>query len=527
MDNKFDTIILRFRDLVTSDDETINSHKSIIDSKGYVWWAWWKKGNESVPSDEFAILSQRASEADKDKPIKVFLVDSGQNKLYAANCLEIKSSKSKKLKSPEKNATPEYYSSKIYYAWFKLSSIEAIETDEIKKYAYVNISSLFRHDEADYRNFEDKIVFSTNELIQQERTVWFIRHAKETDTNNEIVLLNSEYVRPTNFSRRFFQTYGDSILWLSDLHFPKTKFNVDKSNIHKSLSDHINDLLSSEAEIGGLIVSGDISYQADEVGFSKAKEFLASLKSYYTLTPENIVLCPGNHDFAFVKKDLEESKEPSNIDATHSKAYMDFYKHVYNINPNRFFSTGKRLLLPSGKTVEIVSLNSIVLQQYPNFNGHGFISNEQLENVAAEMGWQENKNNSSIRIVVMHHHYLPTCYTEVIDVKRASSVVYDADRLMQWLIKYDVKVVLHGHKHNRFASQIKYPINTHDERIEKLKMKTVSVIGMGSLSYEDTDNIFGLISFSDQSIIVKYYRIMNDESSSDAIIQTIELPLGD
>ena len=42
----FKTLILRFRDLDIAENETIKRHQSIIDEKDYVWWAWWKKGNE-------------------------------------------------------------------------------------------------------------------------------------------------------------------------------------------------------------------------------------------------------------------------------------------------------------------------------------------------------------------------------------------------------------------------------------------------------------------------------------------------
>ena len=38
---EFKTVILRFRDLVTENNVTIDRHKDMIDKKGYVWWGWW------------------------------------------------------------------------------------------------------------------------------------------------------------------------------------------------------------------------------------------------------------------------------------------------------------------------------------------------------------------------------------------------------------------------------------------------------------------------------------------------------
>lgn len=53
---EFKTVILRFRDLVTENNVTIDRHKDMIDKKGYVWWGWWNKGNEKLPFEEFCVL---------------------------------------------------------------------------------------------------------------------------------------------------------------------------------------------------------------------------------------------------------------------------------------------------------------------------------------------------------------------------------------------------------------------------------------------------------------------------------------
>ena len=85
----FKTIILRFRDLDVPDDDTIRRHNNLISENGYVWWAWWKKGNERTPQDAFAILNTQA----QNEPVFVYLLDSGLNKLYKAKCVEIKVNK--------------------------------------------------------------------------------------------------------------------------------------------------------------------------------------------------------------------------------------------------------------------------------------------------------------------------------------------------------------------------------------------------------------------------------------------------
>lgn len=256
-------------------------------------------------------------------------------------------------------------------------------------------------------------------------------------SQNEIVLLNSDYVQPNNFSKKYFQSHGSSLLWLSDLHLADSDFSVDNDETTKSLFEHIQGCLSNvQDEIGGLIITGDITSTAEKNGFEKATKLIDDLSRNYVFTNENIAICPGNHDFKFSQKDLDVDEKPKAVSKLYTKAYSNFYKSVYNISPNEYYCCGKKILLSSGHVVEIVALNSLYLQQHQNFNGHGYLSEKQLNFVATEMGWNNKKARNVIRIVMMHHHYLPVCYTEAIDVKRASSVVYDADRLMNWRL-YD------------------------------------------------------------------------------------------
>lgn len=157
------TLILRFRDLVTEDGETILTHKTIIDREGSVWWAWWRKGHEITPTSEFGILRTRANETG----LQVMLVDSGQNKLYLAKCSDIICQENKPLNSPNLDLTPEYYRDRPYFAWFNFTSIEECDITEVCNYTYVNSNSLFAENEANYSMFDEKIIFSTKELIQQ------------------------------------------------------------------------------------------------------------------------------------------------------------------------------------------------------------------------------------------------------------------------------------------------------------------------------------------------------------------------
>ena len=141
------------------------------------------------------------------------------------------------------------------------------------------------------------------------------------------------------------------------------------------------------------------------------------------------------------------------------------------------------------------------------------------------MGWDDSKNQNAIRIVMMHHHYLPTCYVEVMDVNRASSVVYDADRLMNWLTKYQVQLLLHGHKHKSFVAQVSYPQESSQNNIITDELHQVTIVGMGGTGAKDADNKLATISFDNDEMIIQFYRLYSDQISQDQICQTIKMKL--
>lgn len=523
---QFESIILRFRDLVTGNGGTIDAHKQTIDEKGHVWWGWWKKGNEQTPYVEFLELK----EAVEKEPKYFYLIDSGQRKVYAAKCSGIECSKCVDKKSPELENTPNYYNEQKYYAWFCFDEIDECAHEKLKEYTYVQVDSLFVGDVPNYGKFYGKRIYDIDELIQQNRTVWFVRRYNDkTDSNYEIKLLNSNVVEPYNFSKKYYETGSDTLLWLSDLHFGQEngfKLKVESAT-DITLTKHIQNTYENFDELGGLIITGDITSLGKTEGFEDAKYFLKDINRNLKRpwSSENIVVCPGNHDFKRKEINLGDG-EPEKVWANQDsvEAYKNFYKSIYNINPNEYFSCGRKWLMRSGRTVEIVALNSLILQQYKDFQGHGFISSEQLEYVAKEMGWTPCTPTNSIRIVIMHHHYLPTCLVEKVQVTHPSSVVYDAERLMQWLVKYNIKVLLHGHKHQSFIAKIGH-FDNKCPKINMDDMKYVYTIGMGGTGAENCDNKFATLTLKSDEIELNYYRIYADNIKEGECVQTINIPL--
>lgn len=526
---EFQTIILRFRDLVTETGETILAHNSIIKEKQAVWWAWWNKGNENIPVQEFSTLRTYA----ENDGISVYLLDSGQKKLYKAMCAGVNFSTRDPAESPDKELTPEYYRSRKYPAWFKFVKIEECTPDEIHHFSYVQVDSLFCDDSINYSMFSEKRVYDLNELIQQNRTVWFVRNYSDQDPNHEIKLLNAHITEPSDFSARYFEAGGDSLLWLSDLHFDQnSRIPVgEQRNLNKAtLTEHIKGSYAEADHLSGLLISGDITNCGKSEGFSMADEFIDSLNRVLKrpLSSESILFCPGNHDFTRIEDNLGEGTPDLLTEhINNAKDYREFYHKVHSKYPNEFFACGRKFLMASGRTVEIVALNSIMLQQYKDFEGHGYLSQEQLDFVAKQMRWNEEESTSAIRIAVMHHHYLPTCLVEQIDASKASSVVYDAERLMRWMEKYHVQILLHGHKHRSFASVVGFPTRASEAETcySFMNNSQVYVIGMGGTGARSCENMYAIIHFLATSVEISFYQIFGDNSQNDRLLRTFHIDI--
>ena len=168
-----ETIILVFRDLITSPDETIKSHAELIKYYGYCWWGWWKKPIENVPIGLFErVLSIKA---------KIYLFDCGQylnkrtsgdNYFYVADTDDyFISSTDAGVPSPDINKTPSYYSDRRFIVWFKFTSISGISEDVIKGHKYIDFPTW---PNTAYDSYNGKYISGADELDEMRVTLWHI-----------------------------------------------------------------------------------------------------------------------------------------------------------------------------------------------------------------------------------------------------------------------------------------------------------------------------------------------------------------
>ncbi len=514
--------LFRFRDLSCPENETINRHQRIIAEKGFVYWGWWNKGHEKLPLSSLVDLGLTNTAKD------IYLFDSAQRKFYLASCERIFHDVPNRISSPDLSATPNYYVETKCLMWLKLLSIaEVDEKTIIGVKSYCDLPDLFFKDNH-YDMFNNKIIFDSTELSEQNRTIWIIRDREADDKHHKIMLSTMSSIEPRHFDSSVNFSYRDSILWISDPHFNnngKHAFEVysdgSQNNTLATTLRHAYNLTDNR-DIATLIISGDMSWSAEKDEFDLVGDFLSTICTIASLDKSWIGFCPGNHDLAFHADDMGAIDE-SNIQTNFNSAkenYSELYRKFFDLEPNEFLCLGRRFVLGSTKPVEIVFLNSVMLQQKKeSFQGFGFIGQEQLAHVEQMMKFNGSKPRNLTRICVMHHHLIPVSLTEHGYDDARYSTVLDSERLSRWLTKHQFDFLLHGHMHQNFNCKIERSVITHKETSSDNKINRLNILSLGSSGVvtshtgESKGNWVCKIKFTDENILFQYKQISPEASN--------------
>jgi 3',5'-cyclic AMP phosphodiesterase CpdA len=516
----FSSIILRFRDLSTpAGTTTIEEHRRIIAAKNYVWWGWWRKQGEIVPESAFRDI---LAEIRKFGPYQIYLFDTGKYELRRARLVDIKWDNGLSLiPTPDREATPNYYGDAHYLAWFKLESIEetTLAEAELQNWSYVRIDEFFETKKSVFDAFYDKRLASFTELRNQDRTIWFIRPKTNTDGVHEIHVYDRSKTAPSNFSEEVVQIHTSNLLWVSDPHFSNDNHDFPRTPEmgRFNLSEAIRrDLEYLEVEsVGGLLISGDLTWRGARAEFEWAAKFIDDIKSWAKLTASQVIVCPGNHDLAFTNEPWTKGSRATETGEASSAEYRHFYEQLYEAKPTRYLASGRRFWVPDGQIVDVAALNSSALQQVADaFQGQGFLGAQQLTETADSMKWSRDHTRAKgYRICMLHHHVVPILHREHPEIGTAASVVYDAGAFMRWLVENEVDLVLHGHMHLpsivKESRALDYPNQENWHEI------TVAALGSSGVSIghrPNQPNSYGRLEFTRKGVTLTVRRISADDA---------------
>ena len=501
---EFSKIILRFRDLSTpAGTTTVGEHNKIIAQKGYVWWGWWHKAGETVPEEAFREI---LAEISRNGGYEVYLFDTGKYKLYRARIIDIHwDNKLRLVATPEREAIPDYYGDAHYLAWFKLDLIDdaVLPETELHKWSYVRVNEFFETKKSIFEAFYAKQLTSFKELRNQDRTIWFVRPKRSGDSVHEIHVYDLSKTAPSNFPEQIVQLHTPNLLWVSDPHFSEGHHDfAGKSGLSRmNLSEAIRrDLAGLKIEgVGGLLLSGDLTWQAIRSEFELARQFIDDVKSWANLTPSQVLVCPGNHDLAFSHEPWIKGTPATETGESSALEYKRFYEELYEVKPTTYFACGRRFLAPDGALVEVASLNSSILQQIPGaLQGQGFLGMPQLNETAEALKWSGDRARArAFRLCMLHHHVVPVSHRDHPQLGVAASVVHDAGALIRWLVEKEVDLVLHGHMHQPALMKEKRALDyPHQERWQEVTIAALGSSGVKPDHRPNVPNSYGLIEFT-------------------------------
>lgn len=386
-------LVLRFRDLVTGKGKTIREHQEIVKGKGRVFWGWWNKLGEQPPIEAFTSLNEKATRTG----LELYLFDSGQELVHKARCVGIHwaAPGAASIPSPDIASTPAYYKDQAYPAWFEFTGIESLPKEPwpLSESTYVRIDDLFASGVSKFIQFYGKRIASAQELAQQNRTVWFFRRSRPGEVGKE--LLPTKASPPEPFLRRIIDSPSANLLWISDTHFSVDAhhaFPAD-SKVNPTLGRAIEHALKDREVQGlaGVMHTGDLTWKAASSEFKETTRFLSWLRTIGPFDDNDpFSLCPGNHDLAFSTDSSRKDSQVTIAEEEATAAFRAFYSDFFGSEPNGFLSCGRRYLLARAIPVEVISLNSSLLQQRPkSFQGQWVCRRGSVEGCCGSngMGW--------------------------------------------------------------------------------------------------------------------------------------------
>jgi ActR/RegA family two-component response regulator/predicted phosphodiesterase len=313
-----------------------------------------------------------------------------------------------------------------------------------------------------------------------------------------------------------------TVLHLSDLHFGEHHRFVQDRNYPSQDAPTLEKALSTSLDANGkhpdiVVVSGDLTQTGDWGEFVQARDCLDELRAYLKLDWTQFIIVPGNHDVRWPKQEDDSDGNNQNMLAE----YRGFYELLYLRRP----ITGAPLCRVEvfryrhKPDVAVVGLDSCVIER-PSTAGVGYVGTTQLANAMSKLDEMLGEDSACVKIAVLHHHLVPVAYLENLpDKEKEFSLVVDATRILARLQEKGFALVLHGHQHQPFCAEIRFP------HLKGHRSKPMAIIGMGSTGIEPIpervggtrNNHYGILEISQFStdaplqVDVSWYRAAGNE----------------
>ncbi|EMD1173823.1 TPA: metallophosphoesterase family protein [Vibrio harveyi] len=214
-----------------------------------------------------------------------------------------------------------------------------------------------------------------------------------------------------------------------------------------------------------LLVSGDITHEADEQEFELAEQRINDCANALGVPAERVLVIPGNHDgnWEDEKKAVEQQKDQITIQ---KRKYKNFRALSLNIAQQGKATFGS-LTEPPWFSVHdlnpftVIAINSAAHDSATSDVHHGSVCSKTVEGL--EDWLKENKQQLQDRCVILLLHHHPVQYPDYPYEDADLSILNNAGQLMNLATNYDIGFIVHGHKHipqiKLHIDEVMHPVN--------------------------------------------------------------------
>jgi predicted phosphodiesterase len=437
------TAIFRFSN---QDGPVVQLHQEFLTgpADNYVWWGWWKKEHE--PRRDSA-LSRLQALVRRNGELQVALINRKDDEYYRARIDDVRYLTGGARSHAPDDRCPELYRDREpgCPAWLRVRSIDPISADEFLR------------------------IFG--EVPTGDPTLYEVRESDGTLV---------AYPLPT-WDMHSQNAPGDTLLHLSDVHFGSYhgyQQHARRSGDSLSESRLVDRILEavdlSGANVGVVVLSGDLVSKGNTEDFFLAEDFLDELLRALGLTKKHLVVVPGNHDF----KTLQAIDVMPTMDYSHERPFRTFLRSYLNWRETDLERL-QHFKLSNNEHVVFGALNSARLRGVET-KEYGYVGRHRYAEMFDYMNQSlERSGESARRIAVLHHHVLPVQELEVPRDGIPISLTVDAAELFGELQQRGFDAIMHGHQHRPFYFRGHRAVFRTPTELE-FPSRSVAVIGNGA-----------------------------------------------
>ncbi|MEW8241440.1 MAG: metallophosphoesterase [Candidatus Thiodiazotropha sp.] len=205
---------------------------------------------------------------------------------------------------------------------------------------------------------------------------------------------------------------------------------------------------SKNITVDYLILSGDITDEAEIEQFQHFDEFIGEVQHIFNLDKDKILFTPGNHDVDWVMLNGVPAVDPSST--RFSSRYDSLKKsellfQIHELADRDLFSSPYFCAWKKNEDLFVLSINTAAYDS-PKVKEHcGEISSDTTDAINDYMSNHQMDEFSGLKVILMHHH--PKLYENIFPNWKDFSAIQCPKDIISISRNLGFDFIIHGHRH--------------------------------------------------------------------------------